>query len=276
MSRTELQFIHFIFPDFFLVININDNLHQLAKHINALHFSLDPFRSCHRISYSRQTFVQILVSLLFILQTAHQPSAHTGNLGGIQRKILFFCHFYGNRNEFRQIRMAAQSSSTDTHSSQNLCLISDTDLPQFNPRLKHCCQIFYQVTEINTSVRSKIKQYFIIIKGVFHIDQLHLQFMCPDLLQTNLVSFLLSFFITLRFRIIFRCSHTNNILQRLNNFLLVHFLWSQNDGTIFYPPGSLHDHVISLPDLKTLRIEIIYLAHIPKPDSNNFYHSNSP
>ena len=81
--------------------------------------------------------------------------------------------------------MTAERPAADADASDDLCLIPDADLPKLYPGLKDCRQIFYQFPEIDPSVRRKIKQHLIIIKSIFRIDQLHLQIMLPDLLQTD-------------------------------------------------------------------------------------------
>ena len=93
--------------------------------------------------------------------------------------------------------MAAKRSSADTDTSQNLCLIPDTDLAKFDSGTENSCQILYQLTEINSSVCCKIKQYFIIIKSIFHINELHFQLVFADLFQTDFKSFFFFLFILL-------------------------------------------------------------------------------
>ena len=71
--------------------------------------------------------------------------------------------------------MAAKISSAYAYAAYDLCLVSYSHLAQLDPRLKNSGQIFYQLPEIYPSVRCKIKQDFIVIKGIFRIDQLHLK-----------------------------------------------------------------------------------------------------
>ena len=115
-----------------------------------------------------------------MLQAAHQPAAHTGYFGGIQGKILFLRHFNGYRHKFRQVGMAAKPPPADTDPSQDFGFIPHADLTQFDPRLKHTCQILYQLPEVDPSVCCKIKQHFIVIKGIFRINELHVQPMLAD------------------------------------------------------------------------------------------------
>ena len=91
--------------------------------------------------------------------------------------------------------MTTERTTTDTDATQNLRLIPDANLAQLDPRLKDRRQILDKLTEIDSSIRRKIKQQLIVIKGVFCIDQLHLQFMLADLFLTDLECLMLFFFI---------------------------------------------------------------------------------
>src|SRR5699024_11456821 len=86
--------------------------------------------------------------------------------------------------------MAAQLSAADSNPSKDFGFISHTDLPKFDPGLKHSRQILYQFSEVNPSVCCKVKQDFIIIKCILYIDKLHFQSMFPYFFLTDLVSFL--------------------------------------------------------------------------------------
>ena len=46
-------------------------------------------------------FMHYIVAFLFIFQAAHKSSANSGNLCGIQGKILLFCHLDRYRNKLR-------------------------------------------------------------------------------------------------------------------------------------------------------------------------------
>ena len=107
--------------------------------------------------------------------------------------------------------MAAQRAAADTDTSENLRLISHTDLTQLNTCFEDRRQILYQFTKVDSSVCGKIKENLVVVKGIFHIDQLHLQLMRTDFLDTDLICFFLFFTITLFFGIILLCSHADHI-----------------------------------------------------------------
>ena len=90
--------------------------------------------------------------------------------------------------------IAAQHTAADADSAENLRLIAHTDLPQFNPHLKHCRQIFYELTEIDPSVRRKIEEHFVVVKGIFCVDQFRIEPVPADLFhwQMRIASFSLA------------------------------------------------------------------------------------
>ena len=67
--------------------------------------------------------------------------------------------------------MTTERTTTDTDATQNLRLIPDANLAQLDPRLKDRRQILDKLTEIDSSIRRKIKQQLIVIKGVFCMDR---------------------------------------------------------------------------------------------------------
>ena len=96
--------------------------------------------------------------------------------------------------------------------------------------------------------------------------------MRPDLLLTHLKGFLFLFPVIFFPAVILGGCNADHILQRLHHLPLIHLFRTQNDSSIFHTAGSLHDHMIARFYLQVPGIKVIYLSHIPEPDSNNFYH----
>ena len=171
--------------------------------------------------------------------------------------------------------MAAKRSPADTNTAQNLRLIPDADLPKFDPRLKNRSQILDQLAEIYPSVRRKIKQYFIVVKSIFRINQLHLQIVLSDLLKTNLESLFFPLFVVSLLLIVLRRCHTQYRFQRLDYFVILFLLWIAHYRTVFNPARRLHDHVVIFLNIQFSRIKIIYLAGSTEPHSYHSYHNLS-
>ena len=172
--------------------------------------------------------------------------------------------------------MAAQTSSTYTDSTKNLRFITNTDLSKFNTCFENCCEILYKLTEINSAVCRKIKQYFIVIKCIFRIYQLHLQTMLTNLLLTDFKRFSLSDSVLCLSLIILLCRYAEYFFERMNNIFLTYFSRCKYNFPVLYSTGSLHDHMIASFNLVILRAEIINLAYITKSYAYYFCHSISP
>ena len=129
--------------------------------------------------------------------------------------------------------MSAKRSSADADTSKQFCLIPHTDLTKLDTCIKYGCQIFYQITEIDSAVRREIKQDFVVIKRIFCIDQLHIQLMFADLLGTDTHSILFLCQIAFYSCIVIRCCDTHNGFQRLNYFVIRNLLWIGYDAAVF-------------------------------------------
>ena len=211
-----------------------------------------------------------------MLQAAHQSAAHAGNLRGVQGQILLLGHLDGHRYEIRQMGMTAQWSSTDTDAAQNLCLIPDADLPQLDTGTEHAGQILYQLAEIDASVRGKIKQYLVIIKGILCLDQLHFQSVLFNLFLADLKRL---FFLEAVGRlpgIVLLGRDPDHRLQGLNNLLILHLFGTHYHISVFHASGGLHDHMLSLGDIQLSGGKEIYFSRIPESDAYDFFHFNSP
>ena len=68
--------------------DLTDNALSVRRLDNGIHF--------------RGLFQFLLIDVVLVSQTAHEPSAGTGNFRGIERQVLFFCHFDGDLHEIGQ------------------------------------------------------------------------------------------------------------------------------------------------------------------------------
>ena len=172
--------------------------------------------------------------------------------------------------------MTAETSSADTYSTENLCLITYTDLTKFDSGLENRCKILYQLAEIDSSVGGKIKQYFIIVKSILRIDQFHFQTMFTDFLLTDFECvFLFQTILFFSFFVCF-CRNSEYFFQRMYYFILSYFLRSENNSSEFDSTRCLNDYMIADLHFIVFRVKIINLAHVSKSDTNNFCHSISP
>src|SRR5699024_2731794 len=167
----------------------------------------------------------------------------------------------------------AQRPSADSHSAEDLCLITHTNLAQFDTRLKHSRQILDQLTKIDSSVCRKIKEHLVVVKGILRIDQLHLQLMGTDFFLADFKGFLFFSAVCLFLGVILRRRQANHLSQRLDHLFILDLLRSENDIAILHASGCFHDDMIADTNIKILRRKIIYFSHITEPYSDNFCHS---
>ena len=172
--------------------------------------------------------------------------------------------------------MTAEASATDTDTAHDLRLITDTNLAQFDTCLEYRSQILHQLTEINSSVCCKVKKDFIVVKCIFRINQLHLQFVLGNLLKADLKCVFLFLFILAFNLIVFRCCKTNDSLQRLYHFAVVYFTRCNEHMAIFNTSRSLHNHILPHFYIQIQRVKIIDLTCVSESHANYLYHFNSP
>ena len=211
-----------------------------------------------------------------MLQAAHQSSADTGDLGGIQRQALLFCHLDGYRNEVSQIGMTAKLSSTDTDSTAHFRFIPHSDLPKLDPGTEDGCQILYQLTEIHTSVRGKVKHDLIVIKCIFCGNELHFQVMLTDLLNTDFVRPSGLLLIRDEPLLILLCRQTLDGLQPALDHLLIDFPAIQYDPAVLDAATCFYDHLCSQLNLIVPGIKIIDTSVLTKTNADHLFHPISP
>src|SRR3989339_550082 len=89
--------------------------------------------------------------------------------------MLFFCHFYCNRNKVLKKRNTTQLSSTTTVASKHLCFITNTNLPHLYSGFEEICKIFDQLPEIHPFFRSEIEYYLGTVQGKISLYKFHFQ-----------------------------------------------------------------------------------------------------
>ena len=129
--------------------------------------------------------VEVLIGFLLIFETAHETAAGAGNLGGIQAQILGFGHLDGNRLEVIQELGAAEGPSADAQTAHHAGLVPDADLPQFDAGAENGGQILYQLPEIHPAVGGEEEEDFAAVKGALRRNQLHVQLVFLNFLETD-------------------------------------------------------------------------------------------
>ena len=196
-----------------------------------------------------------------MLQTAHQPAAGAGDLGGIQGQTLFLCHLDGNRLEISQIALAAEFPAANAQPPQELCLVPDANLPQLDAGAEHACQILHQFPEIHPVFRRKVKQQLAVVEGAFHLHQLHIQLPEPDLFLADPEGVLFLFLVLCHHCQILRRGKPDDLLEGSRDLLLRDFLVGKGNLAAFHAPGGFHDGRIPHLRLNAVGCKVIDLAH---------------
>ena len=93
--------------------------------------------------------------------------------------------------------MTAERSSAYSVATDYLGLISYTDLSELDPSLEYSRKVFYQLSEIDPAVGSKVKEDLVVVECILCIYEFHLKVVLLDLLKADLKCFF--FFFTVFF-----------------------------------------------------------------------------
>ena len=166
----------------------------------------------------------------------------------------------------------AKLSATNAHATENLCLIR-TPIWRLNPGTEYGRQVFYQLTEINTSVCSKIKQQFIVIKRILSASTSFIFSLCFCIFfLTGLISLsLLLGFSALFCHLRSRCTKVP-ALTAVPTSSSVTPLWRHHNRTIFHTSCSLNDYMTSQRQFQIFWIKIINFSCCAETHAYYFYH----
>ena len=182
----------------FLQIIQGDEYYRIR--ILKLCFSGHDIDGCNTIDFSfvfhlrihlRQSFNCFLIQIIFKLQTALQFSTHTGKLFGIQCQKLIFCHVDGDDIKVRFESAAAALHTTCADTTKHLCLISFTDLTQFNTAMQTRSKTLEQLTEVDSLICDIYKQHLGTIQCIGSREKSHIQTKISDIVIADRKCFFL-------------------------------------------------------------------------------------
>ena len=169
--------------------------------------------------------------------------------------------------------MAAEGPAAAAIAAQDLGLVADSHLAQLDAGAEHSCQVLDQLAEIHASVRCEIKKDLAVVKGIFGVDQLHIQAPLQDLFTADPESLPFPLAVFLLAAVIFLRADPDHRLERRGDILLFHFHGRAHDKAVLQSPGGLHDYVAAPGQLKIARVKIVYFAGSPEADSDDFHHA---
>ena len=102
--------------------------------------------------------------------------------------------------------------------------ISDADLAQLDPCAEHACQILYERAEVNPSVGGEVENYLAVVKGVFHVYELHLKPVSGNFLLTDFARFLFLYMVFREVVEVFFGGYADEGLERMSKVFLADLL----------------------------------------------------
>ena len=95
-------------------------------------------------------------------------------------------HLDRDRLELAQKAVAAERPPADSQTPKHLGLIPHADLPQLDPGAEDRGQVLDQLPEVDPPVGGEIEKDFVVVEGVLHVHQLHVELVLLDFLQRDL------------------------------------------------------------------------------------------
>ena len=237
-----------------------------------VHYDSGTVGSDDRRADLRDSAHQVFVSVLFMLQAAHQPAACAGYFDGIERQPLFLCHLDGHRLKIAHKFLAAEGSAAYAKTSEHLCLIPHADLTQFDPRAEYARQILHQLAEIHTSFSREVEHDLAVVEGAFHLQQIHIQSARLDFLIAYVKGFFCLDFILIQPRDISVVSFAYNGLDLTVEFAVVYLAALHHNLAAFGTANRLDNHVTADPEVVLIRTEVVNLSAILESNSNYLRH----
>src|SRR5262245_41101923 len=93
--------------------------------------------------------------VVLVLEAAHQPAAHPGDLRRVEREPLGFRHLDRDRIEALEVRRAAELLAARPASAAHLSVLAIADLLQLDPHVELRGQVADEVAEIDARLRGE-------------------------------------------------------------------------------------------------------------------------
>jgi len=228
------------------------------------------------LAYLGKTGFQLLICLVFIGQTAHQPTALAGNFGWIQRQTLLLGHFDGNRLKFIDECRTAYLTATAPETTAHLRLVSDTNLAHFNSGPELLDKTLHQFAKIYAAVRCKKKRETARIEGTFNGKEVHLESVFSDAVHTKDICALFQAYIGVSLPVIFFIGNSIDLFQRPAGPWRILQQRRYRNKTEAESLFRFNDHLVAFVQDKGATVKMIYFSSRFKSDAYNFFHDRIP
>ena len=137
--------------------------------------------------------------------------------------------------------------------------------------MENRCQISYQLAEIHPSVGREKEDYFAVVEGVFHRNQLHFEPVGSNFFIADTEGFLLFFAVFLKMSQILIGGNSQKLFEGKLEFLGNFGIFGGTDAA-FHSLGGLDNYLLSPFDGHSVGIKIIRLTAVFKFNANYFGH----
>ena len=264
------QFIDMIFMQFLFVIHLDDNAGGLTEDVDALDEAVEAVRGLDFVAGMGKCLVELLIGLRLVFEAAHEPAAHARDLARVEGQVLLLGHLDGDGHEVGQPGVAAQGPAAAAVAAEDLGLVADAHLAQLDAGAEDACQVLDQLAEVHASVRREIKEYLAVVKGIFGVDELHVQVAAADPLTADPEGLTLFFAVSLLALVVLLRADAQDRLEGLRDRLCIDLHGGADYEAVFHAAGSLHDDMPAAGQLELTRVEIIDFSCRPEADADNF------
>ena len=207
--------------------------------------------------------------------SGHYPPAGAGDFGRIQRKVLRFCHFDGNRLKFIEKLGAAEGLAADAEAAQHTGLIPHANLAQLDTGAENTGQVLHQGAEIHASVRSEEKDNFTAVKAIFHLDQLHIQPVVFHELLADPQSLFFPFPVFLNLFFVLFGGQAHQRTQGLDHRFVLDIGVGADADAVLQTLARFDNDAAALGNGQAGWVEIVLFSARTEPDADDFRHGKS-
>ena len=157
--------------------------------------------------------------------------------------------------------------------ASSLRFVAHADLAQLDAGSDNGCQILEQRAEVDSAVGGKIEYYLAVVKGVFHVDELHHQLVLGDFFLTDFARLLFLDAVFLDALQICLGSNAHQRFERMIQLAVRDLLVGHRDLAAFQTARGFDDHAVARSELVVERVKVVDLAYLLEPDSDYLCHN---
>ena len=206
---------------------------------------------------------------MLIIQTAHQSSAKSAYLSRRERQVLLLRHFYRYRLKISEKSGAARRAAARAQPSEHFSLVAHAYLPQLYSRLEYSCQVFNQLTEVNSALCREMKYYLAGVERILHVNELHFQIVLFYLLSAYIKRLLFQTPVFFYNRVIMLVRFLFDSAQRFGELAVIHCFSAYDYSAEFNSPHCFDNYSVAYREFFLSGCKVVHLTRFFK---SNAYH----